>query len=680
MSLTGWSERVGSNPRRAPRHRRLWHLSGRSAIALGLLLGTVGLANTASAASSSSGSICGSSTRDAACAEGVARQSVSLEQQLADAFAPIVMLKRQEHPCDRNGEAYLPAPVEVVFDDPEVALVRVMGRSRSELIKMAPSVSDLVGEDDTYHLNFPGNPRRPGCGYERWFRQRMPGHEPTTYANIVSGQGRVAIQYWFWYVFNDFNNTHEGDWEMIQLIFAAESVTEALQEQPVEVGFASHGGGERAGWDDEKLTKEGNHPVVYAGSGSHASKYGSGTYLAWGEDNTGFGCDDTTGPSDRVPLKTIALPHDLADATGSLAWLAWPGRWGELQPAFYNGPEGPGVRERWRDPFSWQDTLRDSSLKIPESVTFGPGPTGVFCTAVAYGSFLLTRFAVYPWLIVLVLVAAAVVMVLVTRSGWSTLLAAWRTYLAGWHLFVALGLVLIPVGLLANAVQFVFVDYPPGKQLLQTMDSSPGARLAIALTIGGLQDLVSLVLVGPAVIAAVGALEAGRSPSFAATYRLVFRHLRALAGAVARSLVVIALLTVSVVGIPWAIERGVRWLFVSQAVLLDGAGAREALRASARVVTGRWWRTAATAAFLWIAAVAPGPIVGLALLVLATPEVRYVNWLSSLVYAVMLPLSVIGMTLLYQNLKRDKQHRQADATRADESSAGPAAISPAPTS
>ena len=33
--------------------------------------------------------------------------------------------------------------------------------------------------------------------------------------------GKVALQYWFFYPFNDFNNTHEGDWEMIQLVFDA---------------------------------------------------------------------------------------------------------------------------------------------------------------------------------------------------------------------------------------------------------------------------------------------------------------------------------------------------------------------------------------------------------------------------------------------------------------------------
>ena len=99
-------------------------------------------------------------------------------------------------------------------------------------------------------------------------------------------------------------------------IFDASSVEEALTEDPTEVGYSQHAGGERADWDDDKLSKEGNHPIVFAASGSHASKFGSGVYLGWGEDDAGFGCDVTTGPSDRVEPEVILLPNDITQATG----------------------------------------------------------------------------------------------------------------------------------------------------------------------------------------------------------------------------------------------------------------------------------------------------------------------------------------------------------------------------
>ena len=86
-----------------------------------------------------------------------------------------------------------------------------------------------------------------------------------------------------------------------------------------------------------------------------------------------------------------------------------------------------------------------------------------------------------------------------------------------------------------------------------------------------MQQLVNYLIIGPSVIEAVGEIRAGRRPSFVSTYREVFRRLKRLVLAVGGTFLVVALLAVSVVGIPWAISRSIRWLFVSQAVLLDDA-------------------------------------------------------------------------------------------------------------
>ena len=44
------------------------------------------------------------------------------EQQLADRYAPVVMLKKQSAPCDSEGEQFVPAPVAVVLGNPAVKL------------------------------------------------------------------------------------------------------------------------------------------------------------------------------------------------------------------------------------------------------------------------------------------------------------------------------------------------------------------------------------------------------------------------------------------------------------------------------------------------------------------------------------------------------------------------------
>jgi hypothetical protein len=96
---------------------------------------------------------------------------------------------------------------------------------------------DLAGLGESYYPDFPGNPRRVGCGYETRFKQyaveTLAG--PTTYARVFVDPEReqLVLQFWLWYFFNDWNNTHESDWEMIQLAWDATSPEEALGDSLV---------------------------------------------------------------------------------------------------------------------------------------------------------------------------------------------------------------------------------------------------------------------------------------------------------------------------------------------------------------------------------------------------------------------------------------------------------------
>jgi hypothetical protein len=114
------------------------------------------------------------------------------------------------------------------------------------------------------------------------------------YGRVLRQNGWVVLQYWYFYPFNNWRsgffgvNDHEGDWEMVS-IYCAEpaeaDTTRPPQErlQPVWVAYASHdyfGDDLRRHWNDPELEKAGDHPVVYAGAGSHASYYRRGEYLA----------------------------------------------------------------------------------------------------------------------------------------------------------------------------------------------------------------------------------------------------------------------------------------------------------------------------------------------------------------------------------------------------------------
>lgn len=110
------------------------------------------------------------------------------------------------------------------------------------------------------------------------------------YGRVVRENGWIVLQYWYFYPFNNWRsgffgaNDHEGDWEMV-CVYCSElpsSNFETSQIQPEWVAYASHdfsGDDLRRHWLDPEVEKTGDHPIVYAGAGSHASYFSAGEYL-----------------------------------------------------------------------------------------------------------------------------------------------------------------------------------------------------------------------------------------------------------------------------------------------------------------------------------------------------------------------------------------------------------------
>jgi hypothetical protein len=105
------------------------------------------------------------------------------------------------------------------------------------------------------------------------------------HGRVVRQNGWIVLQYWFLYLFNNWRsgffgaNDHEADWEMV-CIYLSEWPTAEIT--PEWVAYASHdqaGDDLRRRWDDPELEKVGEHPVIYAGAGSHASYFAAGEYL-----------------------------------------------------------------------------------------------------------------------------------------------------------------------------------------------------------------------------------------------------------------------------------------------------------------------------------------------------------------------------------------------------------------
>jgi len=116
-------------------------------------------------------------------------------------------------------------------------------------------------------------------------------------------------------------------------------------------------------------------------------------------------------------------------------------------------------------------------------------------------------------------------------------------YLGNVWPFVRITAVIIPLGVAAAALQAGFDD--------------PLAESLVLLPVNLLQAVVNL-LVAAAIIAAISHIESGRPPDFSSAYDVAFERFWTLVGALLRVAFHVMLLAVTVVGIPWAVQRIVR--------------------------------------------------------------------------------------------------------------------------
>ncbi len=601
-----------------------------------------------------------------------ARAGLADEKALAERYAPVVRAVEQVEECG-HGSPYDPIDVDLLFGEPTVALRGPW--SPSDLVKIGPSAEDLVDRFE-YHLDFPGNALDPGCGYERWNRRLTEGSAPTVYAHITSEAGhpgKLALQYWFFYTFNDFNNTHEGDWEMIQLVFGAVDAQEALAERPVMVGYSSHEGAERASWGDEKLELvDGTHPVVYPASGSNANKFTQALYLGSSAE-AGVGCDDTRSPhrESRPTVKTI--PSNPAAAEAAFPWLAFEGRWGELQRAFFNGPTGPNLKEQWTRPITWSETWRERGYAVPSGGLLGTGATDVFCTGIAKGSRGLILFLRSPLLVLLAIGALLGLIALVIgratwrpsapfrlarRRSWGQILsAAARVYVSHTRIFLGIGLILIPIALAITALQWLARE---GIDLFATLTGDAAGAFAVtAVVIGTTFALLGLGLVQAATACALLELDAGRTIGPVHAYRTAMRRARPLLAATAIFVAAWVVLS-STLLIPVAIWLAIRWCLLAPAVEIERCTGASALRLSSRLVRRRWLKVGSLVGLSAAIALLTGPLLG-AILILATETpLALLNIVAGVVYALTLPYVAIVTTYVYADAATRHQLDTAD--------------------
>ena len=584
------------------------------------------------------------------------------ETALAERYAPVVRLVEQEEECG-PGEPYEPMDVEALFDEPTVALRGPWGGG--DLVEIGPAAGDFAGGLYEYHLDFPGNALDPRCDYELWARRVTAGRAPAVYAHVASDPaypGRLALQYWLFYAYNDWNNLHEGDWEMIQLVFAAPTAREALEAPPTAVGYSQHEGAERAEWDDDKLELvDGTHPVVYPAAGSHANFFEDALFVGSSAEQ-GVGCDDTTGPSVAIRPAVFTIPSDPDEVQAEFPWIDFEGRWGELQRAFFNGPTGPNLKRQWTEPIQWSEGWRDRSYAVPGGGLFDTGVTDFFCDAVAGGSRALQRFVDTPSVVLIALATLALlVLILLSRATWrpaapfrlarrrawgQILAAAGRMYVGRMPLFLGIGVLAIPIALLMTLLQAIVLGASRVVGI-ETQGESSGLLALFVLAIGTTLTLLVLGLVQAATVRALVEIDAGRATGPVRAYRLALDSVLPLLGALAIAVVVVTLLATSLFLLPVAVWLAVRWALVVPVVELEEFPAGDALRRSGRLVRPQWLKVASLALLGGALAVAAGPLVGALLILLTSAPFWVLNVVAGVVYAVTMPFVALTIAYLY---------------------------------
>jgi hypothetical protein len=602
----------------------------------------------------------------ALCWCGAASAGLADQRALAERFAPVVRLVTQAKECG-PGEPYLPLDVNVLFGADTVSLRGPW--NRTDLISIAPTATQVGKGLYGYHLDFPGDALTPGCTYEQWARTISAGTKPTVYAHVVTQAGhpgKLALQYWLFYVFNDWNNLHEGDWEMIQLLFDASTPAAALNRSPLEVGYSQHEGAERASWDDSKLELvDGTHPVVHVAAGSHANFFDEALYLG-SAASEGVGCDDTRGPTSDIRPVVRTIPTDPTQARAAFPWIGFEGRWGELQRAFYNGPTGPNLKRQWTQPLQWADDWRSRSYAVPAGGILGTRATDFFCGAVGGGSELLRRLVHEPRGVILVLTVLIALLAfalsrvtwrptaplhLARRRAWGQIIAAaGRMYRRRMSLFVGIGLLFVPIALFIALLQTV-VTRASSVAGISTEGEGGGLLVLLAVAIGTALTLLALGFVQMATARALVEIDAGRPVGALRAYRLAAGSLRSLFVALMIAVLAVLLFTGSLVLIPIAVWLAVRWALIAPVIELEGLSPFEALRRSGRLVRQKWLKVGSLTILGAAIALVAGPLLGALLILVTNAPLPIVDVVAGIVYAVTLPFVALTTAYVYFDMR-----------------------------
>jgi len=295
------------------------------------------------------------------------------EQALAEAFAPVVLHAADEPNLPTNVDAFLRHTRMEFFDagcSPESFEIDPVPRSESLgahrfTSKCLPGMefrSDGTRAEFKQHSFFltdVDGPHRAGSEDTR---------EWTTYFHAYPNDiGGITVQYWLFYPYNTGRSfsalgrslelgSHGGDWEGVHVVLDA-------MRRPVWLRLLGHRDITEVAW--ERARREGSHPIVSSGWGSHASEIAVDDGVSRLRHET-WSSGRVAWP-DRRNTASGALVN-LGEKTRPLApFLTYSGLWGSVGFNFRRALPGLGVPNV--DSGYWGPAYNETGMRADGFVT-----------------------------------------------------------------------------------------------------------------------------------------------------------------------------------------------------------------------------------------------------------------------------------------------------------------------
>lgn len=284
---------------------------------------------------------------------------------LAQRFAPILRFATDEPFYPLDVEGYLAESELCYFRPRKDELERIH-------CKQAPPFDQLPTErpacfDCFRALDVRGAEEHEGEAVyqvrDGFMRSNHPGNV-VYYALRPIAPQRSVLQYWMFYAFNKFDNSHEGDWEMIGI----DLDHRGDRSIPVRVAYSAHHGSLRKDWTAlvEGKQRVADQPIVYIARGSHANYTASGHQRGWIEVWSWAGrrlCYRITDETDNHGIELDPDDYTLKPLGGPAFEGAYgPGNYvfGELQEPGKPATKDPRASPRWLEPFRLVATIDKS--------------------------------------------------------------------------------------------------------------------------------------------------------------------------------------------------------------------------------------------------------------------------------------------------------------------------------